>query len=101
MIFRNPPNGDCDAQNVPLSEKIYGTLPLSLKETKLLVKATCEDPEVQRARAEVVKSKSVHELSQVTSLADIPIPDTIENILKKKERQGLAPAERKKKFKDQ
>jgi len=97
----NLTNGDSEAGNVPLSEKIYGTLPLSLKDTKLLVKATCEEPEVQRARAEVVKSKSVHELSQVTSITDIPIPDAIENILKKKERQGLAPAERKKKFKDQ
>jgi len=66
------------------------------------VKAVCEDPEVQAARAEVVKSKSVNELSQVTSFADIPIPDAIENLMKKKpERNSLAPAERKKKFKDQ
>ena len=91
---------DGEAQNVPLSEKIYGTLPTSLKETKLLVKAECEDPEVQAARAEIVKSKSVHELSQVTSLSDFPVPEAIENILKKKEK-NLAPAERKKKFKDQ
>ena len=89
-----------EAQNVPFSEKIYGTLPTSLKETKLLVKTKCEDPEVQAARAEIVKSKSVHELSQVTSLTDFPVPEAIENILKKKEK-NLAPAERKKKFKDQ
>ena len=94
-------SNEADTQNdVPLTEKIYATLPLSLKETKLVVKTTCEDPEVQAARAEVVKSKSVHELSQVTSLSDIPIPDAIENMMKKKER-NLAPAERKKKFKDQ
>ena len=55
------------------------------------MKAECEDPEIQAARAEVVKSKSVHELSQVTSLADVPIPDVIENFLKKKEKP-LAPA---------
>ena len=77
---------------------IYGTLPASLTETKLLVKAQCEDPEVQAARAEIVKSKSVHELSQVTSISDLPIPEALENLMKKKE---LAPAERKKKFKDQ
>ena len=73
-------------------------MPASLKETKLLVKNVCEDPEIQAARAEVVKSKSVHELSQVNSLADVPIPEAIENFMKKKQ---LAPAERKKKFKDQ
>merc|ERR1719394_1931116 len=95
-------DNDEEARNLPLSEKLYGTLPASLKETKLVVKAVCEDPEVQAARAEVVKSKSVNELSQVTSFADIPIPDAIENLMKKKpERNSLAPAERKKKFKDQ
>ena len=52
-------------------------------ETKLLVKTETEDPEVQAARAEIVKSKSVNELSQITSLADIPIPDAIENFVKK------------------
>ena len=87
---------DTEAGNTPFS--IYGTLPASLTETKLLVKAQCEDPEVQAARAEIVKSKSVHELSQVTSISDLPIPEALENLMKKKE---LAPAERKKKFKDQ
>ena len=95
-------NNDDEVRDVPLSEKLYGTLPASLMETKLVVKAVCEDPEVQAARAEVVKSKSVNELSQVTSFADIPIPDAIENLMKKRpERNTLAPAERKKKFKDQ
>ena len=75
-------------------------MPASLKETKLLVKNVCEDPEIQAARAEVVKSKSVHELSQVNSLADVPIPEVIENFMKNNKKQ-LAPAERKKKFKDQ
>ena len=79
---------DGEAQNVPLSEKIYGTLPTSLKETKLLVKAECEDPEVQAARAEIVKSKSVHELSQVTSLSDFPVPEAIENMLSQKMNNG-------------
>merc|ERR1711988_608203 len=49
-------------------------------------------------RAEIVKSKSVNELSQITSLSEVPIPEVIENMLKQK--KSLAPAERKKKFKD-
>merc|ERR1712142_1142342 len=87
-----------EAEKVPFSiEKIYETLtPASLTETKLLVKTETEDPEVQAARAEIVKSKSVNELSQITSLADIPIPEAIENFVKK----SYAPAERKKKFKE-
>ena len=87
-----------EAQATPLSMNIFATLPASLKETKLLVKAECEDPEVQAARAEIVKSKSVNELSQITSLSEVPIPEVIENMLKQK--KSLAPAERKKKFKD-
>merc|ERR1719233_1480148 len=49
-----------EAEKVPFSiEKIYETLtPASLMETKLLVKTETEDPEVQAARAEIVKSKS-------------------------------------------
>merc|ERR1719266_3041836 len=38
--------------------KIYDTLPASLTETKLMTKSVVEEPEVQAARAEVVKSKS-------------------------------------------
>merc|ERR1712042_342436 len=87
-----------EAEQEPFSiEKVYETIvPTSLMETKLLVKAETEDPEVQAARAEIVKSKSVNELSQITSLSDIPIPDVIENFVKK----SYAPAERKKKFKE-
>lgn len=46
----------------------------SLTETQCLVRSKMENPETQKERAEVVKAKSVHELSQITSLADIPIP---------------------------
>ena len=46
----------------------------ALTETQCLVRSKTEDAETQRERAEVVKAKSVHELSQITSLADIPIP---------------------------
>merc|ERR1719309_200112 len=56
-----------EAEQEPFSiEKVYETIvPTSLMETKLLVKAETEDPEVQAARAEIVKSKSVNELSQI------------------------------------
>merc|ERR1712106_278929 len=87
-----------EVEKEPFSiEKIYEAFtPASLTETKLLVKTETEDPEVQAARAEIVKSKSVNELSQITSLADIPIPDAIENFVKR----GYAPVERKKNFKE-
>ena len=98
IVFSLRKTNNDEARDVPLSEKIYGTLPASLMETKLVVKAVCEDPEVQAARAEVVKSKSVNELSQITSLSEVPIPEVIENMLKQK--KPLAPTERKKKFKD-
>ena len=52
--------------------------------------------QVQYKRAEVVKSQSVHELSQINSLSDFPVPEAIENIVKK----GHGPIERKKKFKE-
>merc|ERR1712088_794956 len=64
--------------------KIYDTLPASLTETKLMTKSVVEEPEVQAARAEVVKSKSVAELSQITTISDFPVPDTIENLFSNK-----------------
>lgn len=74
---------------------IYASIPASLK-TELVVKTVVEDPEVQYKRAEVVKSQSVHELSQINSLSDFPVPAALENIVKK----GHGPIERKKKFKE-
>jgi len=86
--------GEEEAEKEPFSiEKLY---PASLMDKKLLVKTLTEDPEVQAVRAEIVKSKSVVELSQIASFSDIPIPDAIENFVKK----SYAPAERKKKFKE-
>ncbi len=49
-------------------------MPKALTDAQCLVRAKTEDPDVQKERAEVVKAKSVHELSQITSLGDIPIP---------------------------
>merc|ERR1719340_335834 len=59
-----------------LSQSLYGSLPRSLKQG-LLVKARVEEPEVLEARRAVVASKSVSELSQITSISDIPIPSTL------------------------
>merc|ERR1712038_2068915 len=85
------------------SFKIYDTLPASLTETKLVTKSVVEEPEVQAARAEVVKSKSVAELSQITTISDFPVPETIENLFSNKtvDRKQYAPAERRKKIKEQ
>ena len=41
---------------------MYDKVPASLK-SQLLVKATVEDPEIQIERAEIVKTKTVNELS--------------------------------------
>ena len=57
-------------------------MPDSLK-SQLLVKSKVEKPEVQKERAELVSSKSVSELSQVTTLSDFPIPTTLERMISK------------------
>jgi len=56
------------------SLSLQGTLPRSLREKQLLVTSKIEDPEVLSARKAVVESKSVAELSKVSSFADIPVP---------------------------
>ena len=74
---------------------MYDKVPESLK-TQLLVKAKVEDPEIQQQRAETVKTKTVAELSQVTSLTEFPVPDNIERLYS---RQPGA-VERKKRFRE-
>ena len=59
-------------------------MPRSLKEQQLLVKAKVEDPEKVRERQEIVRTKSPTELSQISSLAELPIPAPVENLLKRK-----------------
>ena len=65
------------------SENIYATLPKSLTEKQLLVKARMEDPEIQKSRKETTENKSVAELSQIHSMSDFPIPTTIETLIEK------------------
>ena len=45
-----------------------------------LVRKRFEDPRVQASRAEMVKNKTVAELSQINSIFDLPIPSTIQNL---------------------
>merc|ERR1711892_1041107 len=59
-----------------LHQSLYGSLPRSLKQD-LLVKQRLEDPEILAVRREIVASKSVSELSQITSFSDIPVPTTL------------------------
>ena len=54
-----------------------------------MVRAKVEDPEKQRERADAIRAKSVHELSQITSLSDIPVPTIFRR-----------PVERKKRFRE-
>lgn len=55
-------------------KSVRDMLPKSLTEDQCVVRTKMENVEVQKQRAELVKAKSVHELSQITSMADIPIP---------------------------
>ena len=57
-------------------------LPESMK-AQVLVKARVEDPEIREFRRNLVESKSVSELSQISALSDFPIPSTIERLMSK------------------
>ena len=72
---------------------MYNKLPSSLK-SEVLVRARQEDPEVQAARAELIKNKTVNQLSQITSVNEIPLPKSVEQIIGRAPR----PVERRKKF---
>merc|ERR1719228_279226 len=61
---------------------MYSTLPRSLKQD-LLVKSRIEEPEILAERRAIVASKSVSELSQITSISDIPIPTTLSRVFHK------------------
>lgn len=59
------------------------TIPASLK-SELIVTSTVEDPEVVARNKELIKNKSVSELSKIRGLEEFPIPDKIENLFKGK-----------------
>ena len=72
---------------------LYDSLPSSFK-SEVLVRARQEDPEVQQARAELVKQKSPNQLSQINNLDEFPLPKTVESWMGRAPR----PVERRKKF---
>lgn len=56
-----------------------------MKEQQLLVKAKVdENQEKVRERQELIRTKSPAELSQISSVSDLPIPAPVENMLKRK-----------------
>ena len=56
-----------------------------MKEQQLIVKAKIdENQEKVKERQELIRTKSPAELSQISSVNDLPIPAPVENILKRK-----------------
>jgi hypothetical protein len=49
--------------------------------SEVLVKAKIEDPDVLEGRKTLVQSKSVGELSRIHTLADFPIPSSIQRMI--------------------
>ena len=78
---------------------IYHTLPRSLKK-EVLVRSKIEEPETQKLRAETIKSKSVHELSEIKSIDDFPLPSTVENFVARARSPSTRPVERRKRFRE-
>lgn len=87
---------DIEEDNRALKDKLYDTLPRSMK-SEVLVRVRDEDPQVQKQRQELTRSKSPVELSQISSLSDFPIPKNIEDLLNKKkvENDGPTPPPRR------
>ena len=65
-----------------MEERLQNAMPESMK-AQVLVKARVEDPETQQYRRQLTESKSVSELSQISSWSDFPVPTTIERMLSK------------------
>ena len=64
-------------------ERLKNSMPASLK-SEVLVRAKTEEPEIQRQRQELVRSKSPAELSQISSFSDIPVLSSISNLIPKR-----------------
>ena len=62
---------------------LYGTLPRSWREQKLVTKVKVEENEDELARRKALtETKTPAELAQMTSIADLPIPSALQNFLK-------------------
>jgi hypothetical protein len=63
---------------------MYGTLPRSMRETKLVTNVReIVDDEQLKTRQDLVQTKSPTQLSEIHGLSDLPIPTKIENLFKK------------------
>ena len=58
-------------------------VPSSLK-SELIVSSTIQDQDIVARNKEIIKNKSVSELSQIRDLAEFPIPEAVENLFKGK-----------------
>jgi len=65
------------------SLSLQGTFPRSLREKQLLVTSKFEDPDVLFSRRSLVESKSVAELSKVSSFGDFPVPGFLSKLSSK------------------
>ena len=84
ICFRSETSSERPTSPQSFKDSIYGSLPRSMKEQQLLVKSKIQDPELVKERQELVRTKSPAELSQISSVADLPIPAPVENMLKRK-----------------
>jgi hypothetical protein len=53
----------------------------SLPSAQIRCKATFEDPELVEVRRKAVQSKSVMELSKISSMSDFPVPEPVQRLL--------------------
>ena len=51
--------------------------------SEVLVRVRDEDPDIQKQRQELVRSKSPVELAQMSSISDFPVPANIEKLMQK------------------
>ena len=63
-----------------IHDNIYSTLPRSMKKEVLVTSKVQLPSDLTQARKDLVSGKSVGELSQVNTLADLPIPTPIQNM---------------------
>lgn len=71
----------------------------TIKSEKILVASKFEDPAVLKERREMAQSRSVSQLSQISTLSDIPIPGTLERLLKSDKSAATAASGKMKKAK--
>ena len=65
------------------------TIPASLT-SELIVSSRVEDPEIVARNRELIKNKSVSELSQIKGIDEFPIPENIQNLFKGKPKDQKA-----------